>query len=368
MKLKPLSALLSALASVSLPLSADELKTDEHIQFVRGYARIDAEGEVSAVVRAWVYEQERRPGAKTALRWFTGLDLDQATPAERLNFEQRTQLFRFDSERGKPIRVRLPTNQEFVLPETNSDGMAEAELMLGKWSELSLHGNDPQQPLIRFHAVLPSGDAREFHGELVAIPATGVSVVSDIDDTIKDSNVLNRDELLKNTFLRAFKAVAGMSALYQQYAAQSESLRFHYLSSSPHQLYPALAAFLTEQQFPLGSVHLRHIDVGEELFGAGDSSQQHKLAVLHELLQRFPNRQFVLIGDSGEADPEIYAEIARAYPEQVQAIFIRNVTQETNDAPRYAKTFAGVPASRWRIFTEPQTLTEMPSIRELAKR
>ncbi len=368
MKLKPLSALLSALASVSLPLSAAELKTDEHIQFVRGYAWIDADGEVSANIRAWVYEQERRPGAKTALRWFTGLDLQQATPAERLNFEQRTQLFRFDSESGKPVRVRLPTHQEFVLPETNSDGMAEAELALGKWSELSLHGKEPQQSLIRFQAVLASGDAREFHGELVAIPATGVSIVSDIDDTIKDSNVLNRDELLRNTFLRTFKAVAGMSALYQQYAAQSDALRFHYLSSSPHQLYPALLSFLSEQQFPLGSVHLRHIDIGDELFGSGDSSRQHKLAVLRELLQRFPNRQFVLIGDSGEADPEIYAEIARAYPEQVRGIYIRDVTGEAADAPRYQQTFAGLPATLWRIFTEPQVLTETDSVGQLLQR
>jgi phosphatidate phosphatase APP1 len=72
---------------------------------------------------------------------------------------------------------------------------------------------------------------------------------------------LDRDELIKNTFLHAFKPVAGMSQWYHQIAAHHDAVRFHYLSSSPLQLYPALDIFLRDEGFPPGSLHLRRLDL-----------------------------------------------------------------------------------------------------------
>ncbi len=146
-----------------------------------------------------------------------------------------------------------------------------------------------------------------------------------------------------------------MAAWYQVQAAAVDSTRFHYLSSSPHQLYPALDAFLQASEFPIGSVHLRHIKLREELFGNGDSSRRHKLSTLHQLLQQFPQRQFVLVGDSGEADPEIYAEIAQQFPSQVVGIFIRDVSGESAASERYQQTFADTDVP-WQIFSDPAEL------------
>ena len=53
---------------------------------------------------------------------------------------------------------------------------------------------------------------------------------------------------------------------------------------------------------------------------------QRKRAGVEALLQRFPDSRFVLVGDSGEADLELYASLSRCYPSQVLAIFIRDVS------------------------------------------
>lgn len=353
--MKPLLAL-SLLTLIAMPVFSETIKPDEHVQFVRGLAYFTEEGVVEADIAAWVYEHERRPGARTLFAKLTGLERDSFSPSEAENFERRSQLFRFDSERGKRLRLQLSAGNHVTLPVTDADGMARSRVRLGCVEQLDLQHATGQAPLLRFQAALAEGDSRVFAGELVLMPAQGLSVISDIDDTIKHSQVRDRAELIRNTFVRDFKAVPGMAALYQHYAAQADSTRFHYLSSSPHQLYPVLDAFLLEQHFPLGSVHLRHIDVSDELFGDGDSSRQHKLGTLRQLLEQFPQREFLLIGDSGEADPEIYAEIARRYPEQVVGIYIRNVSDEDAQAARYGSTFAGLPAALWQVFSVPDEL------------
>ena len=64
----------------------------------------------------------------------------------------------------------------------------------------------------------------------------------------------------------------------------------------------------------------------------------------------------LLVGDSGEADPEIYAELARTHPAQIVGIRIRDVSDEDASAPRYRATFEGLPAALWQVYTDPQTL------------
>ena len=89
-----------------------------------------------------------------------------------------------------------------------------------------------------------------------------------------------------------------------------------------------------------------------------------RLDLLDQIFGHFPERQFVLIGDSGEADPEVYANALATHPNQVAAIWIRNVTTETRAAARYRKAFDGLPADRWQLFDQadelPKTLLAKP--------
>ena len=139
-------------------------------------------------------------------------------------------------------------------------------------------------------------------------------------------------------------------------AAADPAVSFHYVSGGPHQLYPALAAFLQAEDFPQGTVHLRSIDLAAEIFSAGSDTRPHKLAVIGQLLGDFPGRRFVLVGDSAEQDPEIYGELARVHPDRIAAILIRDVTGEPFDAPRYAAALRGLPDGMVRLFTDPGQL------------
>ena len=77
------------------------------------------------------------------------------------------------------------------------------------------------------------------------------------------------------------------------------------------------------------------------------SSSTYKLQRLQKLFQRFPQRKFLLIGDSGEKDPEIYATVHKTFPKQVLGIAIRNVTGASPQEPRFKKM---------ELFQSPQVL------------
>lgn len=335
----------ACIALTSLPLWASPIKDDEFIQLMSSAARLSDEGEIQFTVTAWIYEKELRPGAQTALALWMKLDWNALTEDEKQRFEDRTQLFRIDSERNKQITLAFP-NKKITLAKTNPWGLADKKITLQ--SANPKHGD-----FIQYKALLPEDDKREFIGSALLVSEQGLSIISDIDDTIKDSHVLDKQLLVRNTFVNPLHAVPGMSELYQTLATRSDNIAFHYVSSSPLQLYPLLTEFLQQEKFPTGSLHLRSIKLIDELFKEGSSSQRHKHQQIRGLIQQFPRRQFVLIGDSGEADPEIYAAIAEDYPQTIRAIAIRDVTGEASDSPRYQKTFARIPAAKWQIFSEP---------------
>ena len=166
---------------------------------------------------------------------------------------------------------------------------------------------------------------------------------------------------MRNTFLREFRAVDGMAEAYRGWS-QGGAV-FHYVSGSPWQLYPALAKFAVDADFPQGSYHLRTFRLQDgssnELLG---SPKDYKLRTIEPILQAFPRRSFVFVGDSGEQDPEVYGELARRHPAQVRLIAIRNITNETLGNIRLAAAFRDVPADRCLLFREP---TELPAAKLL---
>jgi phosphatidate phosphatase APP1 len=166
------------------------------------------------------------------------------------------------------------------------------------------------------------------------INGAGISVVSDIDDTIKISEVpAPRLTLIANTFRRPFLAVKGMSARY----AAMPSAVFHYVSGSPWQLYRPLSEFLIGKAgFPEGTFHMKTLSGNPgnpeaalkslRRFVATERTFDHKVQQITLLMDRFRERRFVLIGDSGECDPEIYRQIATGpFGTRVDQIIIRDV-------------------------------------------
>ena len=181
-------------------------------------------------------------------------------------------------------------------------------------------------------------------------------MISDIDDTIKITEVRDRHAALRNTFLREFQAVPGMAEFYQT-LGRSNHAAVHYISASPQQLYEPLAAFVRSNGFPAGTFTLKEFRWKDKsFFSLFANPEQYKSGVIEPLMKQFPNRKFILIGDSGERDPEIYARLAREYPQQIARIFIRDVTGEPAASERYVKAFRDVPPERWQVFRVPDEL------------
>ncbi|KAG1054690.1 hypothetical protein G6F43_003316 [Rhizopus delemar] len=160
-------------------------------------------------------------------------------------------------------------------------------------------------------------------GVVSLVESCGISIVSDIDDTIKDTRILaGARKVLSKTFFEQPKDVKGMADVYMTWYNQGAS--FHYVSNSPFQLMPMLDQFIRDAHFPPGSMHLR--DDLSLLSRLVEIPGQAKREAILDIIRDFPQRRFILIGDSGEIDLEIYTKIAFEYPKQVLKIFIRDVT------------------------------------------
>ncbi len=200
---------------------------------------------------------------------------------------------------------------------------------------------------------MDSMDMAEVPIELIEGP--GLSIVSDIDDTIKHSEVHDTSRLLRNTFLHPFLGIAPMAELYRDW--RSRGAHFHYVSSSPWQLIAPLQDMMQQYDFPLGSMHLKRFRLKDRsILNLLKDPRQTKPPVIQRLLDSWPDRRFVLVGDSGELDPEVYGQIARDNPGRVVSILIRELGGHGRGEPRYRSAFAGIEPDRWHLFTDPTTL------------
>ncbi|KAI9144442.1 hypothetical protein BKA69DRAFT_793967 [Paraphysoderma sedebokerense] len=195
---------------------------------------------------------------------------------------------------------------------------------------------------------------------LQVIGPDGFSIVSDIDDTIRITEVTKPLNALKNTFCKPFVPANGMPQLYstliKKLSTPSSPLQMHYVSGSPEELAVPLQNFIS-QHYTAGSMDLRRFAPSESDMWQG--TQPHKLIAIDSLMEIFPQRKFVLIGDSGEQDPDTYAKIFNKWSPQnrtITCIFIRKVEGADNSEARFNKDFTGVPREKWVVFDDPKVV------------
>ncbi|KAL8652165.1 MAG: hypothetical protein Q9210_002852, partial [Variospora velana] len=153
----------------------------------------------------------------------------------------------------------------------------------------------------------------------------GVSLISDVDDTIKHSAIgAGAREVFRNVFIRDLSdlRIDGVKEWYAKMA--SMGVQMHYVSNMPWQLFPVLSSFLSGAGLPKGSFHLKHYT--GMLQGIFEPVAERKKGTLERIMSDFPQRRFILVGDSGEADLELYTDIVEANPGRVLGVFIRDVT------------------------------------------
>lgn len=194
-------------------------------------------------------------------------------------------------------------------------------------------------PFVPTHIRVLASDELSASREVQLIEPVGVSLISDIDDTVKHSAIASgAKEIFRNTFVRELSelTVDGVTDWYQTLA--NMGVKIHYVSNSPWQLYPLLERFFKLVGLPPGSFHLKQYS--GMLQGIFEPTTERKKASLERILRDFPERKFILVGDSGEADLEVYTDVVLVNPGRILGVFIRDVTTseqrkffETSSAP-----------------------------------
>ena len=192
--------------------------------------------------------------------------------------------------------------------------------------------------------------------EVYLIPRLGMSIITDIDDTIKDSSVGNRRALLQNTFLRNFKSVDQMAKTYREW--ESTGSKFHYVSASPWQLFESLDRYLKVDNFPQGTLHLRNFRLRDQLLKKVILHRKGKRFAIQKLIRNLSARRFILIGDSSEKDPEIYRKVCRKFPGNIAGLFIRDLEHNPMTTERWRKICDSLPGGICERFNDGDDLRE----------
>ena len=175
------------------------------------------------------------------------------------------------------------------------------------------------------HVRVLAGEKLSATEEVTITSSKGVSLISDIDDTIKHSAISSgAREIFRNAFIRDLGdlTIDGVREWYS--TLHDMGVTVHYVSNSPWQLYPMLTTYFKLAHLPRGSFHLKQYS--GMLQGIFEPVAERKKSSLEKILRDFPERKFILVGDSGEADLEVYTEIALDHPGKILGIFIRDVT------------------------------------------
>jgi phosphatidate phosphatase APP1 len=158
-------------------------------------------------------------------------------------------------------------------------------------------------------------------------PTVRFGVVSDIDDTVMVTALPRPLLAAWNTFVldeHARMAVPGMAVLYERLVNARPGTPVFYLSTGAWNVAPALTRFLSRHLYPAGPLLLTNWGpTTDRWFRSG---REHKKATLVRLAQEFPDVRWLLVGDDGQHDEEIYAEFAHAHPDHVAAVAIRHLS------------------------------------------
>ena len=320
---------------------SNDLSDDEHVIFYPAYGYEDA-GDWVIPMRIYVYEY--RPGTLSLITRFVSRFRD-LNEEQAYYFRERARDFIVDSESRKTVQFVFeddPEQEIFGIKDEDGEyvrsslnGIIEGDLRISKERmEHIIENSENGDGWLTIRAV---NDYHEATGRVQLIQKEGLSVISDIDDTIKITEIpAGAQIVVRNTFFKEFTPATEIAELYQTF----EGAAFHYVSGSPWQLFRPLAdfAFNEEAGFPEGTLHMKSVTKNflsistwrdlRELALNEDYTYDQKIEQISEIFEHFPERRFILSGDSGERDPEVFNRIREMYPDQVEKIYIRDVVND----------------------------------------
>jgi phosphatidate phosphatase APP1 len=272
-------------------------------------------------------------------RVFEGLPIPAANAADATMRNLWHTVRRLGSDEVPAALVRGSVDGTSVTVLADDEGFFEVELPVTThagedeaWRAVELELLDPsasQEPVRTVGlSVVPPEDAR-------------FGIISDIDDTVVRTEVANllrmmRLVLLTNAHTRLpFPGVAAFyRALHEGTAGRFTNPVF-YVSSSPWNFYDLLTEVFEVHQIPAGPLFLKDYGLARDLL-LSRGHEEHKGAAIDHILETHPGLPFVLMGDSGQKDPEVYRDAVRRHPGRIHTIYIRDVTDPKRDAEVHA--------------------------------
>lgn len=327
-----------------------------------GYGFATRQGEVAIRIAGVVYEHRHPLGLRKQFLVNMLARAMKATPAESDDelFRQRVAPFVAKAKRGERIWVQVGHRRFRLRRRTRRSGWFRGRIRIPTALLEQLKGSGEMVgDRLPIQAWLASNPDVISASNAFVLPEQGISIVSDIDDTIKESNVANRRELLINTFLREYRCIDGMGELYRSWAARGAA--FHYVSSSPWQLFDPLHEWRSNDGFPPGTLHLRTFRLRDQVIRRKANAKRRKSRSIGKMFKDFPRRRFVLIGDSGERDPEIYAKMCGKYRDRIAGIFIRDLARQPLGVNRFRKVQSLASPTICETFASPEELGKLVS-------
>ena len=242
--------------------------------------------------------------------------------------------FETDEIRQAPLRLHLSDGRSFEM-QTDSHGYFLLDQTVGNLAPL-VNKEGWLNYEISFDFQMKTRNRvvgnNRFPGSLL-IPdgQTSYGVITDIDDTILHTGVTSymKWQVIANTlFKRADRRIPlqGSARLYHMLhrgRGGKETNPVFYVSHSPWNLYRYLEFFLDNHGFPKGPLLLR--SMASVLGRRVEGHIPHKEHEILNILRTYPEKPFILIGDSGERDADIYLQVARRHPGRILAIYLRSV-------------------------------------------
>lgn len=306
-------------------------------------------------MRIWVHTPREKTGELLAK---AAEDLGNLNELEKNNFHFRITDIAADSRPKQDVRFAFDQDENHgELRIKNKDGKHERSTFSGiiegtitlskEQGQNLLEKQDAAGGQLTLRVISPG---HKGSGSVRLIKDNGISVISDIDDTIKITEMTAADPktIVRNTFFNDFRAAPGMAEMYKKML--DSGYEFHYVSGGPYQLFRPLEAYFISGagNFPNGSFHMKSVsknllDIAtwKNLYKLikGEATFNQKVAQVDKIFKHFPNRHFILIGDSGEKDPEVYKEIKNRFGDRVKEIRIRDVG---NDSVKNPERLAGM--------------------------
>lgn len=242
--------------------------------------------------------------------------------------------------------VNLRRNLKLLFNEERENFEVQLSMAGRVWTTVTDAEGYFRAELADLHDLVPGWHAIEgrvmgaIDSTRLLVPSAGniAGIISDVDDTLLVTRVTSVRHMLANTLLKnplQRQVVPGIARAYSRLLARNPEpslAPMFYLSATPRQLYRALQAVLDHNQLPRGILITKRVTNDASSESLLDQ-RRYKRTRIEDILTRLPHVRFTLIGDDGEHDPEIFADIQERFADRIQSIWIRHVHPDP-DRPR----------------------------------